>query len=174
MADIVAGGRLPAPSANASGQRRTAGIYGVIVTAAILDAAGGRFSTDALVVLVVATLVVYWLTHEYAALVGTLVAGGVVPTWDHIRGALANSWPMVSEAYLPLLALVLARVAGASAFAAANVGLVAAVVLLMIHAWLAGRSARLRGRQLLVVTSLAAGLGLAMIVLKDVILTQVH
>ena len=46
--------------------------------------------------------------------------------------------------------------------------------MLMAHAWAAGRSARLRGRQLLVTTSIAAGLGLAMILLKDVILTHVH
>ena len=174
MADIVAGGTLPAPSAKASQQRRAAGIYGVIVTAAILDAAGGKLPTDALVVSVVATLVVYWLTHEYAVLLGGQVAGGAVPTWDHIRKALADTWPMVSAAYLPLLALVLARVAGASGFGAANAGLVMALVVLMVHSWLAGRSAQLHGRQLLFVTSIAAGLGLAMIVLKDVILTHLH
>jgi len=48
------------------------------------------------------------------------------------------------------------------------------VVLLMFHAWTAGRTAQLRGRQLLFATSIAAGLGLAMIVLKDVVLTHVH
>jgi hypothetical protein len=81
---------------------------------------------------------------------------------------------MVSASYLPLLGLVLARVAGVSGFAAANVGLVTAVVVLTVHAWAAGRSAQLRGRQLLFATSIAAGLGLAMIVLKDVVLTHVH
>ena len=48
------------------------------------------------------------------------------------------------------------------------------VLVLLVHAWAAGRSARLRGRQLLVTTSIAAGLGLAMILLKDVVLTHVH
>jgi hypothetical protein len=81
---------------------------------------------------------------------------------------------MVSASFLPLLALVLARVAGLSGFAAANVGLVTAVVVLVVHAWAAGRSARLHGRQLLFTISIAAGLGLAMIVLKDVVLTHVH
>ena len=61
MADIAAGGRLPAPAAKTSKRRRAAGIYGAIITAAILDAAGGAIPTDALVVAVVATLVVYWL-----------------------------------------------------------------------------------------------------------------
>jgi len=66
------------------------------------------------------------------------------------------------------------RVAGLSGFAAANVGLVTAVVVLMVHAWAAERSAHLHGRQLLVATSIAAVLGLAMILLKDVVLTYVH
>jgi hypothetical protein len=81
---------------------------------------------------------------------------------------------MVTASYMPLLTLVLASVAGASAFAAANVGLVTAVLLLTVHAWAAGRSAQLRGRQLLFASSIAAGLGLGMIVLKDVVLTHLH
>ena len=174
MADIAAGGRVPVPTVKVSGRRRAAGIYGAIVTAAILDVAGGKLPTDALVVAVVATLVVYWLAEEYADLLGEQVESGAIPTWDFIRGRLYATWPMVSASYLPLLALVLARVAGLSGFAAANVGLITAVLVLMVHAWAAGRSARLRGRQLLVTTSIAAGLGLAMILLKDVILTHVH
>jgi hypothetical protein len=174
VADIAAGGTLPIPSARTSGRRRAAGIYGAIITAAILDTAGGKLSTDALVVGVVATLVVYWLAEEYAELLGEQVTGGMVPRWDYIREQLAAGWPMVSASYLPLLTLVLARLAGASALEAANAGLVVAVVLLTVHSWAAGRSAQLRGRQLLFATSIAAGLGLAMILLKDLILIHLH
>ena len=174
MADIAAGGRLPATAAKTSKRRRAAGIYGAIITAAILDAAGGTIPTDALVVAVVATLVVYWLGEEYADLLGEQVEGGVVPSWAHIRDELAATLPMVSASYLPLLTLVLARVAGASALAAANVGLITAAVLLTFHAWSAGRSAQLRGWQLLTASSVAAGLGLAMIVLKDLVMTHLH
>jgi hypothetical protein len=174
MADIAAGGRLPAPAGKTSKRRRAAGIYGAIITAAILDAAGGTIPTDALVVAVVATLVVYWLGEEYADLLGEQVEGGVVPTWAHIREELGATLPMVSASYLPLLTLVLARVAGASALAAANVGLITAAVLLTFHAWSAGRSAQLRGWHLLAASSIAAGLGLAMIALKDVVMTHLH
>ena len=87
---------------------------------------------------VVVTLLVYWLAEEYAEFWGA--DGGLLPSWAYIRGALAATWPMVSASYLPLLALVLARVAGASALTAANVGLVAAMVLLIVHGgWRAGR-----------------------------------
>ena len=42
-----------------TGKSRAAGIYGAIITAAILDTAGNRLPTDALVIAVVVTLVVY-------------------------------------------------------------------------------------------------------------------
>ena len=174
MADIAAGGRLPVPSVKVPGRRRAAGIYGAIVTAAILDVAGGKLPTEALVVAVVATLLVYWLAEEYAELLAEQVEGGVVPSWAYIRDELTATWPMVSAAFLPMLVLLLARVAGESALVAANVGLVTVVVLLIVHAWIAGRSAQLRGRRLLFATSIAAGLGLAMILLKDLVLIHLH
>jgi hypothetical protein len=76
-----------------SKRRRAAGIYGAIITAAILDTAGGRLSTDALVAAVVGTLFVYWLAEEYAELLGEQVEGGVVPTWAHIRDELTQPGP---------------------------------------------------------------------------------
>jgi hypothetical protein len=122
----------------------------------------------------VVTLVVYWLAEEYAELLGEQVEGGRLPTWVYIRGALASTWPMVSASFLPLLALVIARLAGATSLEAANAGLVVAVVLLAIHGWSAGRASKLRGRQLLLTTAIAIALGLVMIALKDVVLLHLH
>ena len=162
------------PAAGSLGRHRAAGIYGAIITAAILDTAGGRLPTAALVIAVVVTLLVYWLAEEYAELLGEQVAGGRLPSWAYIRGALATTWPMISASYAPLLALVLARLAGASALTAANVGLAVAIVLLAIHGWRAGRSAELHGRQLVAVTSVAVALGLVMVALKDLVLIHLH
>ena len=160
--------------ANANqGRRRAAGIYGAIVTAAILDAAGDRLPTEALAVAVVVTLLVYWLAEEYAEILGE-AAGGRLPSWSRIREALAEAWPMVSASYLPLLALLATRTAGASPLAAANAGLVTAIIVLTFHAWSAARSAQLRGRQLLAAISVALALGLVMILLKDLVLIHLH
>jgi hypothetical protein len=108
MADIAPGGRPPAPSARMSGRRRAAGIYGAIVTAAILDAAGGKLPTDALVVAVVATLVVYgsrkstpncWASKSKAgpSRHGTLSAAGLMPPgpWSvrRICRCWGSCWP---------------------------------------------------------------------------------
>jgi hypothetical protein len=175
MAGIAAGGGVKAePTARKLGRRRAAGIYGAIITAAILDTAGGRLPTEALVIAVLVTLLVYWLAEEYAELLGEQAEGGVLPSWKYVRSELASTWPMVSASYLPLLALLLARVAGASPLVAANVGLVGAVLLLIIHAWTAGRSARLHGWPLVATISVAAGLGLIMILLKDLVLIHLH
>jgi len=157
-----------------AGRSRAAGIYGAIITAAILDTAGNRLPTDALVIAVVVTLVVYWLAEQYAELLGEDVADGQLPTWSHIGAGLASTWPMVSASFAPLLVLLLAQLTGASALVAANIGLAATVVLLTVYAWSASRAAQLRGRQLLVVTSVAAALGLVMIALKDLVLLHLH
>ena len=175
MTSIAAGdGAELGPAAENRGRRRAAGIYGAIITAAILDTAGGHVSTAALVVSVVVTLLVYWIAEEYAEVLGEQAAGGRLPGWAYIQQALEASWPMVSASYLPLLVVVLARLAGASAAAAANFGLVVAIVLLTVHGWLAGRAAQLQSWKLLVATSIAAGLGLVMILLKDLVLTHLH
>jgi hypothetical protein len=175
MAGITAGGGVHAgPAAGNAGRRRAAGIYGAIITAAILAAAGGHLPTVALVVAVVVTLLVYWLAEEYAELLGEQAAGGKLPSRAYVRGALAATWPMVSASFLPLLALVLARLAGASASVAANIGLAAAIMLLTAHGWLAGRAAKLRGWRLLFAASVAAALGLVMIALKDLVLIHLH
>ena len=156
------------------GRRRAAGIYGAIVTAAILDTVGGHVSTTALVVSVVVTLLVYWLAEEYAEVLGEQVQGGRLPSRASVREALVATWPMITASFAPLVALVLARVAGASNLTAANVGLVVAVLLLTLHGWLAGRAAQLRGWQLCFATSFAAALGVVMILLKDLVLTHLH
>ena len=44
----------------------------------------------------------------------------------------------------------------------------------MLYGWAAGRSARLKGRQQLMIAAATAVLGLAMIVLKDIVLVYPH
>jgi len=155
-------------------RRRAAGIYGAIVTASVMTAAGGSLPTLALALSVLVTLAVYWLAEEYAEVLGRQATGGHVPTWAHIRAGLASSWPIVSASFAPLVVLVVARLAGASAFAAANIGIGAAVILLTAHGWTAGRAAQLKGWQLTASTAIAAVLGLVMVALKNLVIVHLH
>jgi hypothetical protein len=171
MAGITSADRQPARPARSAARRCAVGIYGTIITAGVLASAGDGLSTLDLALSVLITLMVYWVAEEYAEILGEHLAGGRQLDW---RYALAATWPMLGASFLPLLLLVLARLAGAGRSAAANVALVAAVCELMVYAWAAGHAAQLRGRQHLAVTFAAAMLGLLMIILKDVVLVQLH
>ena len=163
-----------APGDFSAGRGRAAGIYGAIITASIMTAVGGSLPTVALALSVLVTLAVYWLAEEYAEVLGRQATEGHVPTWVYIRARLAGSWPIVSVSFGPLVVLVIARLAGASAFAAANAGVAAAIVLLTAHGWTAGRAAQLKGWQLTASTSIAAALGLLMVALKNLVLLHLH
>jgi hypothetical protein len=151
----------------AARRRRTAGIYGTVVTAAVLASAGANLPTAALAVSVLVTLIVYWVAEQYAEVLGEQATHGRLPTWPGIRTGLVHTWPMVSASYIPVLVLIVAREAGASAVAAANIALGVTVLLLLVHGWTAGRAADLRGFRLLVVTMIAGSLGVVMILLKN-------
>jgi hypothetical protein len=156
------------------GRRRAAGIYGTIVTAAVLAAGGSTMSTASLAVAALITLVVYWVAEEYAEILGGQVEDGRLPTSRQIFTQLTNTWPMVSAAYVPVLTLVVARIAGTSAVVAANIALGVTVLLLLFHGWSAGRAADLRGGRLIAVTLIAGALGAVMIVLKNFVVTNLH
>lgn len=169
-ADATEAARTPRGRAE---RRRAAGIYGAVVTAAIF-AASAQLSTAGLVVAVVVTLIVYWLAEEYAELLGEQIEAGRLPSMRRIGGALADTWPMVTASFLPLLAAVIARLSGATTLTSANVGLAVVVLLLGVHSRAAGKAARLTGWRLAGATATGVGLGLAMVLLKNLALSHLH
>jgi hypothetical protein len=166
--------RPDGPDVPAARRRRAAGIYGTVITAAVLASAGANLPTLALAIAVLVTLIVYWVAEQYADVLAEQTAHGRLPTWQGIRTGLGHTWPMVSASYIPVLVLIVVREAGASAVVAANVALGATVVLLLVHGWTAGRAAGLRGARLLVVTLIAGSLGVVMILLKNFVVTNLH
>ena len=162
-----------APSA-AQGRRRAAGIYGTIITAAVIAAGGNVLSTAALEATVLVTLVVYWVAEQYAELLGEHTQAGRFPSARQIRTGFASSWPMVSASFLPLISLLVARVLGASELAGAEIALLVTILLLLYHGHTAGKAAGLAGVQLLAATCTAGLLGVVMVVLKTLLQHQHH
>jgi hypothetical protein len=162
------------PAVHAAGRRRAAGIYGTVITAAVLASAGGHLATAALAIAVLMTLVVYWIAEQYAEVLAEETEHGHLPTWSKIRSGMATTWPMVTAAYIPVLGLIVARLFGASHVVAANIALIIATALLMIQGWTAGRAAGLRGSRLMIATLIAASFGLMMIILKNFVITNLH
>jgi hypothetical protein len=136
------------------------------VTAAVIAAGGNQLRTGALAVTVVITLLVYWLAEQYADLLGAHTHAGRLPSAQQVRRSLASTWPMVTASYLPVATLLLARLFGASTVGAAQDALIVTAVLLVTHAYAAGKVAGLRRVRLLVVTGMAGLLGVVMIVMK--------
>jgi hypothetical protein len=119
-------------------------------------------------------LIVYWLAEQYASVLGEQVEHGRMPTWARLRDGLTCTWPMVSAAYVPVLALIVCRFFDVSPTSAANVALTVATILLLTHGWSAGRAVELRGVALLSVTLIAGAFGVLMIILKNVVITSLH
>jgi len=147
-------------------RHRAAGIYGTIVTAAVFAAAGDELTSPELALSVVVTLIVYWLADQYAHTVASYARPGHFPTRAEILGTLAATWPMVSAAFLPVAALLLAYLFGASALAAGNIGLAVALALLVFHSWSVGRRAGFHGARMVGAVLVAVSLGGVMVLLK--------
>jgi hypothetical protein len=165
---------LPGEPPGVLRQRPADGIFGTIITASVLASAGDDLDTLPLAISILVTLAVYWIADVYSELLGRQLDHGHLPSWHRTRATLAATWAMVSASFVPLLLLALARLAGASATTAATVGLVGAIVMLTIYAWAAAHAARLQGLRLVLVTSVAALLGVVMVVLKNFVLVHLH
>jgi len=150
------------------------GIFGTIITASVLASAGEELAAGPLALSVLITLSVYWLVDVYSELLGGHFERGRLPSWSEVRTALLVAWPMVGASFIPLVVLGLGRLSGLSDTNASTAALAAALLTLVIYAWTAGHAAQLRGLRLAFVTSIAALLGILMIVLKNVVLVQLH
>jgi hypothetical protein len=145
-----------------------AGIYGVIVSSAVLVTAHARTAV-ALDVIVVVTLTVYWAAERYARIVAERIHEGHRPSWQTVRAQLAGGWEIISASLLPLLVLLLARIAGAALETAILVALVCSTVLLCLAGWRMGAGGRLTPAERVVSTLVAGAFGAAMVALKVVL-----
>lgn len=166
VAALRRGRRLPDQDL---GRRRAAGIYGTIVTAAVIAAAGNQLSATTLAVTVFVTLVVYWLAEQYAVLLGEHTHEGHLPNKEQIRRSMAGTLPMITASFVPVVTLLVARLVGMSSVGAARTALIVAAILLVLEGLHTGRGAGLRGVRLVAVTAIAGLLGLSMVVLKTLL-----
>jgi hypothetical protein len=142
-----------------------AGIYGLIVSAAVMATAHGQ-TARRVVLTVVVTLVVYWTAERYARLVAGRVHAGERPSWWHVRQELTRGWQIVTASALPLVVLVVTVLLGATVTTAVFAALACSTVLLGLTGWEVGRGGRLTTGERIVSTLVAGLLGAGMIVMK--------
>jgi len=91
------------PEATASG------IYGMIVSAAVLSASNADKAYKVMIAVVV-TLTIYWGAERYARIVAERIHEGHRPNWTSVRFQLTRGWEMVTASLLPLLTLAVMTV----------------------------------------------------------------
>jgi hypothetical protein len=146
-------------------ENTAAGIYGVIVSAAVM-AASHENTAVAVAVSVLFTLFVYWAAERYARLVAERLHDGRRPTWDQVRAQLTTGWEIVSASTLPLVVLVVMALLGADLSVAVLAALGCSTLLLALAGWEMGRDGRLRPLERVASAGIAALFGASMILLK--------
>jgi hypothetical protein len=158
-------GKLLDPTGNAAGV-----VYGVITVGALMAAESGRHESyvDAIASAVFATLL-YWLAHAYADLLGSRLDTGEHLTVRTLGRALAHDWAIVRGAAIPVLALVISWLLGASRESGVTAALRTAVVALVVFELLAGIRARSTPPELLLKAAVGVTMGIALLAVKGVL-----
>jgi positive regulator of sigma E activity len=156
------------PAAARDEESTAAGIYGVIVGAAVMAASHAeRVLTVAVAVLV--TLGIYWTAERYARLVAARIHDGHRPTATQVRHELTHGWEMVTASAIPLVVLAVTGAFRVPLFTAVLSALVASTVMLCLAGWAIGRHGRLTRREQFVSAAVAGLFGVAMILLKTLL-----
>jgi hypothetical protein len=145
-----------------------AGIYGIIISAAVMATAHTK-SAIATDVAVLVTLIIYWAAERYARIVAERIHQGHRPSWQTVREQVTSGWEMVTASFVPLAVLSVVHLAGATLRTATIVALVCSTVLLCVAGWRVGGYGRLSRLERLASTLVAGAFGAAIIVLKAVL-----
>ncbi len=152
------------------GENPAGAVYGTITLGALLAAEDGLHDTYVETVgSVVLALLLYWLAHSYAELLGQRLATGGRLTARALGQALGRDWAIVRGTAAPLLALVVAWAAGADQQTAVTVALWTCVASLVALELLAGLRARARPGELALEMCVGAAMGLAVIALRAIL-----
>ena len=108
----------PAPAAEVTGDPvsadYTGAVYGSLLAASVIVGASPHEAPPrpvALIVLLLATGIVFWLAHAYSQLFGDRMHGAAL-TLGEIRLVAAREWPIVEAAVPPAVAAAIGAIAG--------------------------------------------------------------
>jgi glucose uptake protein GlcU len=153
---------------NAAMLPNTAGVlYGTIIVGALLAAESATRQTYGRTVGAVAiALLLYWLVHAYSSFAEHRVEQGEPLTFRGLARTLAAELMIVVGASIPLLAVLICWLAGARLSTAVNAAIYTSSAMIVVVEVVAGVSAELSGRDLIIQTALGAVFGLLVIALN--------
>jgi len=142
-------------------------VYGALIVGAVLDAESQKQETFAETVAgIVITIVLLWLAHTYAQVIGQRLEKGEHLSFGLIGNKMAHEFSILTGAALPLLVVVIWWVAGGTLTGALSAGVWTAAITIVAANLVAGFRANLSGADLVFDTAVGAFLGLGILVLK--------
>jgi len=145
-------------------------VYGTITIGGVLAAEGSRGLTlPRTIIAALLILVLYWFVHAWSDDTGNRIEQGRPFSVGEFGTELGRNWTIVRGSTVPLIAVVIAALAGAPDQRAIWAGtLVAAASLVAIELVTALRM-RLGAAQILLQTAVGAGFGIALIAMRYVL-----
>jgi hypothetical protein len=151
-------------------QRSEGVITGTVVSAAVIATFGSTgHTTRELSTALIATSVVYWLAHVYAHAIAAAVTDRHHP-WLAIRHAVQRTRSILGAGLLLVAILLLADLVGFSSRGATWVAMDAAIALLGVYGFHAGRRSGLSMAKSLLCGVTGAALGVLVALLKAYVL----
>ncbi|HEX5202158.1 MAG TPA: hypothetical protein VFW27_19685 [Actinoplanes sp.] len=137
----------------------------VVCAAAIAYGAGKNDSTAELCLAIMGTVFVYWLAHVHAVTLGSSLTNRHHPV-AAFRHALVHTLPILGASVVPLVILLLGRLAGVDLQSAAWAALIATIGLLTFYSYMAGVRGGLGTGGRVASACAGAGLGILVALLK--------
>jgi hypothetical protein len=160
-----AAARIPLVSTNPAGA-----IYGTITVGALLAAESARSEGFGDTIAAVAlTMVLYWIAHAYATSAADRIRDETHLTVKGFADALVHQVPILGGAVVPLLALVIFGIAGATLSTAVTAAIWTAAAVIAAIETTAAMRAGAKGGELAVQIGVGVGLGLLVIAIKVVL-----
>ncbi|MER7772514.1 hypothetical protein [Kitasatospora sp. NPDC096140] len=135
----------PAPEGNGNRTDYAGAVYGSMLAASVIAAAGVHEPHPrlSLILLLVITGLVFWIAHVYAHVAGQREIGRQV-SWPQVRQVGRHEWPLVEASGLPALAVLVSPWLGTgnSAWLALGVAVAQQVAWATLGAHRAGAPAR--------------------------------
>jgi len=147
-------------------RRRASSLYGLIISGTVLATSTGEERIAFLSLSLIATLIVYWVAETYVHVMAEREIEHHELDRRTIRAIALDGLPLVTVSFLPLVVLLIARLAGLTTTQAGDVALAVNTFALLVEGYRISRSAGLRGARLALAVMLSGALGLAMIGLK--------
>ena len=147
-------------------RRRSAHLYGLIVSGAVLATAPDDYRLVRVAAALVTTLAIYWIAETYVHWIATRTIHGRDLTRAEQTQLIKDGWPLMAACVVPVVVLAAEALLQVETAAAVRVALAVNTVLLGVVGANMGRAGGLRGGALVASTLATGALGLLMIVLK--------